>query len=132
MNVKLSNSLAKQLEQDSTCFANCVNETINIKLYMDVIGWIHSWPELSINQSLPKKAAELSKRLGFKQNYCVTYNERNYVWAFTWEEIPILIYLSTAGTGIQIMADTEDPLKVLTHLNSLLVKPGNSFSEQYE
>ena len=137
---QLSNEETKELEYNTTPISNVLyqaNSTLNRKesdamMYksFDVVGWAHNGRHYDMpgarsmsNGPLHKQVAEMTKLLGFKQNYHIVWSLRNAVWGLEFDDIKFLLYICTEGTRIQVEWKDNDATanKLINHLYTLLI-----------
>ena len=138
---QLSNKETKELEYVTTPIGNVthqpnseLNQDESEKLMFrsfDITGWAHNGRYYDMegarnmsNGPLHKQVAEMSKLLGFKQNYHITWSLRNAVWGLEIEGIKLVLYICTEGTRIQIGSPYRDTdaKTVIDHLHSILIE----------
>jgi hypothetical protein len=137
---QLSNKETKELEytttplsnilyQQNSVFSHKESETMMFRSF-DVVGWAHNGRfydqpgsrSLS-NGALHKQVAEMSKLLGFKQNYHIVWSLRNAVWGLQIDDLKFILYICTEGTRIQVEQNCNDASakKIIDRLYSLLI-----------
>ena len=133
---QLSKQETKELEYSSTPMINIMAPCQDELAYkwFDVIGWTHNGRHYAhpksrniTNQAMHKTVAEMSKLIGFKQNYHITWSIRNAVWGLQIDDIKFVLYISTEGTSVQIDQNcTEtDVEKIVNQLYGILINDFN-------
>lgn len=82
----------------------------------------HNWYNEDFDlmySSLYKCVDYISRKIGFKQNYYVSYWQRNAVWGFMWEDHECILYYSNRGLSLQVPKNMKQ-LKVIELLGEII------------